>query len=400
MRRSRIIYCAAIFVCAAFSVIYKSRISAVLLFSVLGYIPLALIAAAVSLFFVKIRFADSRCVSPKNAVFDIKIIISNGCIFPCAPIELMCYISDKETGIFSDKKVYASLSPFGKCRIAISCRHKYRGSYTAQIYRIAVFDPLRIIRLSRRVDEKMTQIFLPRKIILGNISAENSGESSAAQSKLLSGEKSEFSHVRDYHSGDLIQLVHWKLTAKTNEVMIKQFDELNDKRTIILCDYSSHQGDSDELLRADYLVETVIAIALSCAQEGVDASVDFGANDKNFICEITKGVGFNRFYELMSVLPSKLDTCCATSLLEEYADANASLVFLVTSKLTRELIATADSYAESFKGTLILVLVDVYNSPLVYEAENSHFLFLNIQGDPELGFDKAIADLDERLSNN
>lgn len=398
MRRSRLIYIAAVLVCAAFSIIYKSRISAVLLLMVLGYIPLALIAAAISLFSLKVGFADSRGVYPKNKPFDVKISIANRFIIPCAPLELMCCIADKETGIFSDKRIYTSLSPFGKCRVAVSCMHKYRGCYCAQIYRVAVFDPLRIFRLSRRVEERMTQIFLPRKIILGEIAAENAGENSAAPSKLLSGEKAEFSHVRNYRSGDLIQLVHWKLTAKADEVMIKQFDELNDTKTLILCDYGAQNSSSDELMRTDYLIETVVALALSSAQAGVDTAVDFGTNDRNYVCEIDKEYGFNSFFELMSVLPAKLDVCDAETLLREHTNANCSVVFLVTAKLTRELIEAANIYAESFNGTLILTLVDIYNSPLAYDAENSRFLFLNIQGDPESGIDKAFAELEERIA--
>lgn len=399
MRTNRLIYCAAVFACAAFSVLYKSRLSAVLLFTVLGYIPLAVLAAAVCLFSVKVGFVDSRGIYPKKTPFDVKIVIANRFVFPCVPVELMCVIADKETGVFSDKRIYASLPPFGKCRVAVSCMHKYRGCYCAQIDRVAVFDPLRIIRLSRRADERMTQIFLPRKIILGDISAENAGDSSAAAKKLLSGEKADFSHVRDYRSGDLIQLVHWKLTAKTDEVMIKQFEELNDRKALILCDYGAQQNGADELVRTDYLIETVVALALSLAQSGIEAAVDFGAYDRNFVCEINKGAEFNRFYELMSVLPAKLDVCGAAALLEEHADTNASVVFLVTARLTREFIAAADLFAEGFNGTLIVALVDVYNSPLAYEAENSHFLFLNIHGDPESGIDKAFAELEERLAD-
>ncbi len=396
MRRSRLIYAAALIACIVFSVLYKSRISAVLLFTVLGYIPLALVSCAVCLLCFKAGFADRRGIYRKNTPFDIRIIVANRTIFACAPVELVCELADRETGLFAEKRVYVSLPPLGRCRVAVSCLHRYRGCYTAKITRIAAYDPLRIIRLSRRLDEKMTQIFLPRRISSGELAADTAGESSAAPSKLLSCEKEDFSHVRSYHSGDLVQLVHWKLTAKTDEVMIKQFDEMTDRRILILCDYNTQGSGEEQLQRADQIIETAVSFALSAAEAGVKAAVDFGANDRSFYCEISDMTEFNRFFELMSVLPAKLDICAFSELIEENADSGASVLFLVTPHLTHELIAQADALAESFSGIVILALADLTESPLAYEAENSRFIFLNIHGDPESGIPQAIAELEER----
>lgn len=396
MRRTRFAYAAVLVICVAFSVLYKSRISAVLLFAVLGYIPLALISCVVSLFCVKAAFADKRGVFRKNTPFDIRINVVNRTPFACAPVEIVCELADREIGTFGEKRVYVSLPPFGRCRVAVSCLHKYRGCYTARLTHIAVYDPLRIIRLSRRLDESMTQIFLPRRIPAGDVASNTAGESSAAPSRLLSGEKEDFSHVRDYHFGDIIQLVHWKLTAKTDEVMIKQYDEMTDRRALILCDYNAQGSGEDELRHADCIIETVLSFAMSAVENGVKTAVDLGTNDRMCCCEINDMTEFNRFYELMSVLPSRLDVCGFSELIEENADTGASVVFLITSRLTRELIAQADAFAEGFTGIVVLALIDETGTPLAYDAENSRFVFLDIHGDPESGIPEAIAELEER----
>lgn len=99
--------------------------------------------------------------------------------------------------------------------------HRYRGSYAAEISRISVFDPLRIICISRKISSEETLIFLPRRVDIGELPAEAHSENSSNPAPLLQGEREDFSTFAKYRPGDIMQLVHWKLTAKLDDLMIK-----------------------------------------------------------------------------------------------------------------------------------------------------------------------------------
>lgn len=395
MRRNRTIYLLAAAACLVFSIAYKSRISAVLLCAVAGYFVIALLLTFANLLFIKAGFSEERGVYEKNTPFEVSLFIANRFIAGCAPVELICTIPDRDTGTFSGKRIYASLPPLGKCRISITCMHKFRGSYTARIERIAVCDPLRIIRLSRRLNAEMTQVFLPRKIELGSLFPAVSGERTAAVMKLLSGEKEEFSHVREYKDGDTIQLVHWKLTAKNDELMMKQFEEAAERRALILCDFGFDSSGNGLLMRADGVIETAIAFAMSAADAGIRTTVDFGAADGGFVSEIRDRAGFDRFYELMSVLPAKLEVCGFTEMIRAGAMSGASMVFMITSRLTEEVISAAEQLAEISGCIAVLAFVNISDSGAA-PAEDSRLLFLNIRGDGSDALQKAAADLSDK----
>lgn len=383
MRKNRTIYALCAAACFIFSIVYQSRISAVLLFAVLGYIPAALLVTFVSLLLIKTGFAEERGVYEKSTPTEFGIYISNRFIVGLAPAELICWVPDRDIGIFVRKRIYASLPPLGKCRISVAGMHRYRGSYTARLERVAVYDPLRIIRLSRKLDEQMTQVFLPRKIPLGDLISAAAGERSVAQLRLPTGEKEEFSHVREYLDGDLIQLVHWKLTAKADELMMKQFEENAQRRALILCDYGIDASDAGLMLRADCIIETAIAFAMSAADAGVQVKVDFGAADGGFVSLISDKAGFERFYELMSVLPAKLEVCPFSELVRDGMRSDASMVFLITARLNEETAQAAQLLAGSFSGLVVLAYINLSDAPLPEYAQNGGFLLLNIRGEGE-----------------
>lgn len=390
MRRNRVIYILLIIGCLIFSAMYRSRLTAVLLAAVVGYPVLALLLTAAGLFFIRAEFTEERAIYEKNVPFDLWIRITNRFIFAYAPAELLCVFPDRDTGIFSVRHIYASVAPLGKCMISVNCLHKYRGSYTAEIRKISMYDPLRIIKLTKKPKKEMQQVFLPRKIGLGDLTVVSENDRSSAPTRIMTGDKEDFSHVREYRIGDMIQLVHWKLTAKQDELMIKQFDEITDKRAAVLCDYSFEGNETGLLLRADGIIETAIAFALSAVESGVKVTVDFGTLDRTFVSDIGDRAGFDRFYRLMAVLPARVEVVEFGTLIDHVDKNNTSVIFLVTGRLTEELICRADILAESFSGMVVLAFVNIGGSELEAEAEGRGFVFLNIRGDDEDGLSSAI----------
>ncbi len=351
-----------------------------LLVAVLGYIPAAFFITLVCLFLVKAGFAETRATYEKNTEFELGIYISSRSPFGCAPVELVCSLPDKDTGLFSNKKIFAAIAPFGKCRISALCMHRYRGSYTAKLERVAVYDPLRIIRLSKKVNAEMTQIFLPRRISLGGFDASASGELHSPLSRMISGEREDFSHVREYSDGDLIQLVHWKLTAKTNELMIKQYDENSEQRALVLCDFGFEGYPAGALMYADSVIETAISFAMASMEAGVTVTVDFGADNPGLVSRISDRAGFERFYELMSMIPAKLDVLPFAELIKSSANTAASVVFLVTAGMDEEILLAAEQLAAGFPGLVVLAHVDPAGTKPADSPEGS-FLFIDLVGD-------------------
>ncbi len=385
MRRNRILYILLAVGMLAFSIAYQSRIASVLLIAALCYPVLAAIAVFIASRTAEAGFVNNREVHQKCEDFELWLYVRSRFILPFAPIELQCSIPDRDTGLFSTKRIYAAVPPLGKCRISAAAMHRYRGSYVAQITRIAVCDPLRIIRISRRMAGEETLVFLPRRVDIGDIAAEARSENSSNPVPLLKGEREDFSHVREYLPGDIMQLVHWKLTAKQDDLMIKQYDEATEQRTAIICDYNFDGSTAAAVMKqADAVIEAALAFTLSAVNTGSGVTVDFGSGMPEFSGVIRDMQDFERFYDLMSVIPSRMDTADIGTLAANVRAAGAATVLIITCRLTDETILAAQTAAESTRGETALVWLSLgASSELEAQAQGKKFLFMPIRGDIE-----------------
>ncbi len=410
MLKNRIFYGVFLAAALAFSMVYTSGISAIILVIVLAYPLVAAGFTALQLIFLSAEFTQTRLTLPKNKSFDFCINVRNASILPCAPLELMCTLPDSESGRFIRKRVYVSLSPLASAKLVVEGRHLYRGCYAAEISSISAIDPLRIIRLTKKQDSRLTLVFLPRKLPLDDLMSSAVGEQNFSNPNMITAEKEEFSHIRDYRPGDNIRLIHWKLTAKQDELMIKQYDSVNDRRILVVCDWSDIivppaspalpkkrreitviGGNGDSLLRIDTIIETALAFVKAALDCGVHSTVQMvqGSDFQEF--SITNNPEYDRFYDMMTVLPVTANGRHEDflELLDSSNTRQAAAVVLITSTLSQEIVSRAEEYAKT--GEVYLAFVNLGNSPVEDTLYEQQFLFLNIRASGEEALKLAVA---------
>lgn len=389
MLKNRIIYTIVVASCIAFSMIYESRLSAVMLAAVIIYPFAAAMLTALQLISLKACFCENRLVCVKGVPFDYYINVKNGSVIPCTPMELTCTIPDADTGRITKKRMYISLAPFAETKISVTGKHIYRGCYTAEIERIAVSDPLRIIRFSKKASQQITMVFLPRKLAVGDVEFSCAGEQDFTKQSSVIADKDDFSHVREYHDGENIQLVHWKLSAKQDELMLKQYDSVSDKRALIICGWSGDNGDS--YLRTDTIIETAIAFADALLESNIKTVVLPGKATEYKNISITNRAEFDDFFDMMSVLPVISDSRCEelTELMAQSNPGGAAAVVLITSELSENLLMYA---AETAKSTSVyLAYVNIACRPVDKQLYSKPYLFFNICGSGEEALKLAAA---------
>ncbi len=389
MARNRVLYILTVVACLGFSVAYMGKVSMILLLTMLAYPALAAIMAVTQLFFVNAHFGFESVVVPKNTSFDLVVKVANRFIFPVVPMEVLCTLPDGDAGLFAEKRLFVSLPPFGASEIPVRCKHRFRGSYRCEIKRLYIVDPLRIIRVSKKCERAMMIMFLPRKLSFEDIIFRSAVEQSYAKKPLTSTDKEDFSHVREYRDGDVFQMVHWKLTAKQDELMIKQYDSINDLRAVVLCDY--RQADDPEgMRRADMVIETAIAFVKTALDKGIHSTVDMGdINSKpSFVNDL---MTFNKFYELMSVISPDIEAEDFVTMIDELDKTRAAILVLITTELTEELIKRAREASQQV--TVFYAYLNLESRELETDFSNERFLFLNVIGTDDDALENAAAEI-------
>lgn len=377
MAKNRILYGLLTAVCLVFSMAYRSNFSAVLFITVLLYLPVAAIITAASLLLAKVNFACGSYIGERDMGFEIEVEVRNRFFMPFFPLEILGVLPESDKGVFEERRIFVTLQPFGKTTLSISCRHKYRGKYKAEIKRIYVVDPLGILRFSRKLHKETEMLFLPRRFSAENLFEHSYGKTDNLQSSSHSADREDFSHVRDYRSGDILQLVHWKLTAKSDSVMIKEYEGASGKRAKILCDFESCKYKSDRLLCSDAVIETALAFSKTLLEAGFETAVDYGGILKNSVIFAANPAEYENLYGFMSTLPADFPPRGIDSITGSVQKGEQSVVILITATLDKHTASCANALS-SF-GEVILAYINLDDIMVERGFYDEKFKLLNIR---------------------
>jgi uncharacterized protein (DUF58 family) len=155
-----------------------------------------------------------------------------------------------------------------------------RGHYRVGPMMLRGSDPLGLFVRSEAIGQAAEIIVYPRPLPLPQLYLQ--GLSSYRLSELrtapLAGATQEFYGIRPYQYGDDLRRVHWKSTARTGRLAIKEYEQRVSSAATIILDlhHASHRGTG-----AQSSLEYAVTIAASFAQHVTDSG--------NSMCLITTG---------------------------------------------------------------------------------------------------------------
>lgn len=153
-----------------------------------------------------------------------EIILSNAGFlpYPHAEAELFC---PSEDGVRCDiRRVGFSLAPFGTYRIGETVVFHYRGEYTIGIRNLYVYDPLKLFRIRIRVGNLRPVFVMPRRRVIPWETDSTASEINTTEVKNVSGtDRTELTGIREYMQGDGLRDIHWKLSSKTQDLLVKHY---------------------------------------------------------------------------------------------------------------------------------------------------------------------------------
>lgn len=154
-----------------------------------------------------------------------------------------------------------------------------RGAYRIGPAHVGSTYPLGIVRLSQRVGQAQTLLVTPRIHPMRNLRLHSGMRHQPGGIPLASqqGESLEFVGVRDYRPGDSPRKIHWKLFARRNQPVVREFaQEYFSRIGIILDTYRPPKSQDFEAA-----LETVASLASFL--ERSDSVVDFFAAGEQLI---------------------------------------------------------------------------------------------------------------------
>lgn len=320
MFRYRVNYTILLLITLLFSMVYQSRIGSVLLLTMIIVPTLSWLIGLISRFLVSVGFNKDEFIIEKGKDIKIGLVINNPSIMPLSPILVRGFFPDYSSNHIKQQSVVTTTPPRTENIVFFRGSFKYRGCFEISINKTYIFDALKLHKFKINKIIKARVMILPRLILLNPIRGVSADDKELEAHSLFGFEKSVFSSIRDYREGDLLQSVHWKLSAKQDELLVKQYEESLSSDSAIIFDYGCDFNLGERaLISSDVVVETAIALAHAVAVNNDKVHIiwedgkEAGQLSESIISNVEE---FYAFYNDAAALPIRKNSLSISEIFE------------------------------------------------------------------------------------
>ncbi len=172
--------------------------------------------------------------------------------------------------------------PLSKSTLEIKLACRYKGTYEVGLKQIKLRDFLGLYTFKQDVHMLSILTVYPRIIpidsfpVMAGLSTETQGTAGRSHDN-----SENVSDIRQYASGDRLRAIHWKLSAKKEELMVKNYEQPCGASADIILDASAVGGTSQQSLAAeDKLVECTVALAYYFATRSLPSTLYYSSSTR------------------------------------------------------------------------------------------------------------------------
>lgn len=311
---------------AAISYVAVYAVALLLLFSLTG-----VLAAPV---FIKITEQVDKRELFKGESLAYSSKVHNKSVFFYPKVRFRYYSSHLDYG----GKEAVSLIPRHAETARSQVRFAYRGLYRIGIQEITVTDFLGLFHLTFGVNRPMDVTVFPRSDETFSLFIRNESQNTVFRYDIFNESNTDVADVRKYTPSDSFRKIHWKLSSKRNELMVKNYQSYEPNRTLLFLDTREIplEDDLSRLQFEDKMVSFVSSAVDHCAQSRVPAYLVHGDRPEEQF-PIDPGEGLRGVYGLLARIPFS-DQISSFPMFCDLLDRNGTAynLFLFLSDIDRE----------------------------------------------------------------
>jgi hypothetical protein len=136
-------------------------------------------------------------------------------------------------------------------------------------------DPIGLLRREHAFDDIHDLYVHPRTVVLPSTSAGLIRDLEGSPTRRLVDADMSFHAIREYAAGDSRRHIHWKSTAKTGRLMVRQYEESRRSRMAVVLGVADHEyADGDEF---ELAVGAAASLGLSAVRDARDVAIVTGS---------------------------------------------------------------------------------------------------------------------------
>lgn len=359
MKKYRVLYILLLLIAFVFALTYKGNLSTVILVSLLVLPAVSFLLLLAGYFTVKAHIDGGSEVYQKSEGFKITVSVRNVLPFPLAPLKITADMPDIAPDGKSADLVF-SADPMRTKKLNLSYCLKYRGKYRFALKRLYCYDLLRIFCLKKDISDVKDILVLPCHIVAGTDGSLSLNESSDSAITVNDSGGSDLNFIRKYNDGDALRQIHWKLSAKQDDYMVRQMARNKNCGIAVFCDLREYAFSAEENAEAaDRAIETALALSYQAVQrdeEVTDCWYDVRGDKPDCAC-VTGGEEywslFNSFASVRTYAGGMSFASLVSSMLGQLP--YGSVYCLVTPRADAELAELASRLSANSAGVFVYI---------------------------------------------
>ncbi len=193
---------------------------------------------------LKIYMLSDTSVTEKCKPFSYEFRLINESILPFPFIDAFIKLPRRSSVRTTERCVRIVMPGMSNYTVKGNVSFRFRGTYEIGLTSFYIYDFFRIFRLRSQMNAFSTVYVLPRKLILDTSEALSVSDSAMHTVKApYSFDKLEVSDIRNYRPGDSLKSIHWKLSSKSEEFIVNDYNTGSADISYIFCDMSAHFPD-------------------------------------------------------------------------------------------------------------------------------------------------------------
>lgn len=217
----------------------RSTISAVFFWFIVIVLPLSFLLMIITKALIQVYVFADKNQTEKYSPVEYEIRVINQSPIPCPFVEALISQPSTDAVKTLEERLFLSLIPFGGYSVKRTVSFKFRGLYEIGVKELYVTDILHIFRIRADIDNYSNVTVAARRLPLHGASERAVSDLPSPVSRVIdTRDMSEVANIRDYRIGDPLRSIHWKLSAKSEEMLVRDYSTNNDRHTYIFVDMS------------------------------------------------------------------------------------------------------------------------------------------------------------------
>lgn len=209
----------------------------------------------------------------KNSEFKIEVHLKNESILPMPSVLVRLQCVNEFTGNIFQMEDRVMIDGRDEVILEFYLKSECCGKFSVRIEQLKIYDYLKLfgmkVRLLNVTDEVLVLPVFHRIYIDGRAMSKNRHEWEQYSHTSGGEDTSEVFDVHEYRPGDTFQKVHWKLTAKTNEYLVKEYSMPIENMMILFLNLHT-DGDSERVQKQlDGFLEILASLSWSMMEQSI-----------------------------------------------------------------------------------------------------------------------------------